>query len=201
MKTSKTREMTRDNWLKAALSALVEGGVAAVRVEPLAVRLGVTKGSFYWHFRDRPALLSALLDYWEANFTRGLIEEVSALPDPAERLRAMARMALAHSLVGLDNARAEMAMQAWAAQDEMAAARQREIDRTRLAYLEADLRSLGIDAGRAALYAQAIYHALLGLYAARVYHAEIASDDAFLALIDLIIAEADRGCSTKSAPV
>ena len=55
---------TRDHWLRAARLALLHNGPEAVRVEPLARDLGVTKGSFYWHFRDRGALLEALLVEW-----------------------------------------------------------------------------------------------------------------------------------------
>ena len=54
----------RGDWLAAAKAALAESGVDAVRVEPLAHRLGITKGTFYWHFRDRPALPAALLEEW-----------------------------------------------------------------------------------------------------------------------------------------
>ncbi|MFP5354956.1 MAG: TetR family transcriptional regulator [Gemmatimonadota bacterium] len=61
---SPTPSVSRDQWLEAAVAALAEGGVAAVRVEVLAARLGVTKGSFHWHFRDRAALLEGLLALW-----------------------------------------------------------------------------------------------------------------------------------------
>ena len=182
-RTEKT--MTRENWLHAALAALVDGGVEAVRVEPLAAWLGVTKGSFYWHFKDRPALLAGLLDHWEANFTRGLIDEVSVLPDAADRMRALARIAIETDAGGLDNARAEMAMLAWAARDEQAAERQRQIDRIRIGYLESELKDLAVP--QPALHARTIYHALIGTYATRVYDPDAASDDAFLTLVDLIL--------------
>jgi AcrR family transcriptional regulator len=55
----------RENWMRAARRALLKGGPASVSVEALAAELGVTKGSFYWHFRSREALLEALLQEWE----------------------------------------------------------------------------------------------------------------------------------------
>src|SRR5438067_13057108 len=67
------RSRTGADWLKAARVALLHRGPDAVRVEPLARELGVTKGSFYWHFRDRSDLLEALLAEWE--------EETSLLTD------------------------------------------------------------------------------------------------------------------------
>lgn len=59
------QDLSRSDWLKAARLALLQGGVDAVRVERLARNLQVTKGSFYWHFKDREQLLEALLREWE----------------------------------------------------------------------------------------------------------------------------------------
>lgn len=59
-------DMSKPGWLRAARVALLRGGIASVRVEPLARELGVTKGSFYWHFSDRAELLEALIQEWEA---------------------------------------------------------------------------------------------------------------------------------------
>ena len=58
-------------WIAAAFDALADGGIDAVRVEPLAKALGITKGSFYWHFADRRALLDAMLDAWTRGPHRG----------------------------------------------------------------------------------------------------------------------------------
>src|SRR5260370_1248821 len=60
-KASGQRRLTRDDWITAALRAIADGGLAAVGVEPLAARLGATKGSFYWHFENRDALLEAAI--------------------------------------------------------------------------------------------------------------------------------------------
>ena len=57
--------LTPFDWTIAGIAALAEGGVDAVRVERLAKRLGASKGSFYWHFADRPALLQSMLALWE----------------------------------------------------------------------------------------------------------------------------------------
>src|SRR5918997_901118 len=61
--------LTRDDWVQAALLAIAEGGTAAVAVEPLAARLGATKGSFYWHFGSRAELVAAALAAWEHRAT------------------------------------------------------------------------------------------------------------------------------------
>ncbi|SRR5229473_311335 len=82
-KAGPRRRLTRDDWADAALTAIAEGGLAAVAVEPLAARLGTTKGSFYWHFANRDALLQAALARWEEQTTTAVISEVSSAPDDA----------------------------------------------------------------------------------------------------------------------
>lgn len=87
--TRKPRLTARD-WADAALTAIREGGgLAAVAVEPLATRLGTTKGSFYWHFANREALIEAALARWVESNTDEIIAEVETDPDPERRLRAL----------------------------------------------------------------------------------------------------------------
>lgn len=78
--------LSADAWIEAALDLIAEQGVAALAVEPLARRLGVTKGSFYWHFASRDALLEAALKRWETRDQEGLIREADRIADPRERL-------------------------------------------------------------------------------------------------------------------
>jgi AcrR family transcriptional regulator len=85
--------LSAEDWAAVALDALVAGGVAAVAVEPLAVRLGATKGSFYWHFANRDALLRAALELWEARYNES-IEAADEQPDPVRRLAFLFAAAL-----------------------------------------------------------------------------------------------------------
>jgi len=78
--------LSANAWVEAALDLIAEQGVAALAVEPLARRLGVTKGSFYWHFASRDALLEAALRRWETRDQEGLIREADRIADPRERL-------------------------------------------------------------------------------------------------------------------
>src|SRR6478736_2172962 len=73
----------RGAWVDAALKALAAGGPDAVRVEALAVSLGVSKGGFYWHFTDRRALLEEMLDTWERTGTEDIIARVASHPGDA----------------------------------------------------------------------------------------------------------------------
>jgi AcrR family transcriptional regulator len=82
--------LNRQAWIQAALEAIAEGGLAAVAVVPLAKRLGATKGSFYWHFANREALVEAALADWEQSHTAAVIAEIEAAPeDPRQQLRLL----------------------------------------------------------------------------------------------------------------
>lgn len=182
-----TKDLTRDDWLRAAVAALAEGGVEAVKVERLAKSLGVSKGSFYWHFKDRPQLLAAILDFWNADFTQQLIDNAADLANPRERLRHLARDALVNTVYGIDSARAEAAIQAWAATDAHVAERLRAVDTARLAHLEKELTAAGLAPDQTCARSKMLYLALLGLYAARGYNPELADDSAYLALVELCL--------------
>jgi AcrR family transcriptional regulator len=87
--------MSSGGWAEAALHALAEQGPEGVAVEPLAARLGTTKGSFYWHFSSRDELLTAALQQWEEKETEAIIAIVESEPDVRERLRWLMAGALA----------------------------------------------------------------------------------------------------------
>ena len=151
----------RQDWIMAALTLLGRAGIDAVRVEPLAEKLGVTKGSFYWHFKDRDALHAAMLEAWQAGTTQNVIDRVekeSATRDG--RLNQLIVIALEHSWA----ARLETGVRAWAKHDARAARAITEVDARRLDYVVSLLLDLGIDARTARLRARIIYLMLIGVY-------------------------------------
>jgi len=87
--SERSGRLSAEAWAQAALDVIAEQGVAAVAVEPLARRLGVTKGSFYWHFPSRDALLQAALERWEQVEQETVFGSVEQVPEPRERLRAL----------------------------------------------------------------------------------------------------------------
>jgi AcrR family transcriptional regulator len=144
-------------WTDAGLSVLAESGVAAVRVEPLARRLAVTKGSFYWHFKDRADLLAAMLTSWRRQATSRIIERIErSQRAPLEKLRQLIDL----PVLGKNSARGaslELAIRLWAKSDASAAEAIVEIDQQRLAHIAGLLKAAGVqdDAeaeGRAFLY-------------------------------------------------
>ncbi|MCG5243661.1 TetR/AcrR family transcriptional regulator [Azospirillum doebereinerae] len=121
---------TRDSWLTAAFSALAEGGVDQVRIELLAKKLKVTKGSFYWHFRDRTELLDALLDSWKQGRIAAIKEQTRL--DGREPTKQL------HDLLALYNGSnprgmaIELAVRDWARRAPEAEGIIAEVDRERL---------------------------------------------------------------------
>jgi AcrR family transcriptional regulator len=128
----------RDEWIGAATDALADGGVEAVKVEAQARTLGVTKGSFYWHFADRAALLEAVLERWEQAET-ALLESASELPTPRQRVVALFR-GLTRPATGLPDAE----IFAWARRERAVAERVAEVERARIVFLKDQLTQLGV---------------------------------------------------------
>ncbi|WP_248583239.1 TetR/AcrR family transcriptional regulator [Nocardioides sp. InS609-2] len=151
------QKVTHDDWLYAALTTLARSGVTAVSVEPIARGLGVTRGSFYWHFKDREALLIGALELWESEATTSFIEALTPITDPAERLSTLLREAL----TGDEIAGLEPALVAHASDPVVSVVLER-VTRRRMAYLEECFRDLGLDKREARLQAVAAYAAYLG---------------------------------------
>lgn len=92
-------QLSAQDWTDAALRALADGGVAAVRVDVLARALGVSRGSFYWHFADRDALLRAALEQWERAVTTQVIERLEGIASPRARFEQLFRTAFGAEVI------------------------------------------------------------------------------------------------------
>jgi AcrR family transcriptional regulator len=147
--------LSREDWVRAALLALADGGTAAVAVEPLAARLGATKGSFYWHFRDRRELLEAALESWERTSTDDLLAELAAVADPVERLRRGLELAME-----LEEDEHPDVRLLPSASDPVVAPVAARVQEKRLAFLARTFREMGFppaEARRRALLANSVY--------------------------------------------
>jgi AcrR family transcriptional regulator len=122
----------RTSWIEEGLRALAAGGPDAVRVESLAHELGVSKGGFYWHFEDRPALLEQMLDTWEHLVIDNVIETVeSGGGDARAKLRRLFGLAASNA----EFLNIELAIRDWARRDKTVATRLRRIDNRRMEYM------------------------------------------------------------------
>ncbi|MGD9980376.1 MAG: TetR/AcrR family transcriptional regulator [Hyphomonadaceae bacterium] len=172
-------------WIEAAFDALAEGGIDAVRIDPLAKRLGVTRGSFYWHFTDRAALHAAVLKEWRKRQSYQVatrIERRTSAPD--ERLRQT--LALPNSNPRAQHAAAiELAIRLWSRRDEDAAKAVKHIDHVRLTYYAKLYGELGLEPADARRRAFIFYASLM----ARAFIVTDAETDVSGELADILLGD------------
>ena len=183
MATSPRR--TREHWIRAALEVLRDEGVERVRVEPLALKLGVTKGSFYWHFENREALIEAALDTWVADGTEAAIRTVSATEEsPKAKLRAL--WALVHDK-SLGDMRTEVAIRDLGQRDAAVQARVQQVDERRMEFLRSLFRGMGLTAAQAEVRSLLVYSLLIGDHFIAAQHGRMSRTKVLsLALDDLL---------------
>jgi AcrR family transcriptional regulator len=122
----------RSSWIQEGLRALAAGGPDAVRIEPLARTLGVTRGGFYWHFDDRRALLEEILDTWERVSVDEVIERVEREGgDSRAKLRRLSALAASSD----EPLRIDLAVRDWARREQTVAKRLRRVDNRRMDYM------------------------------------------------------------------
>jgi AcrR family transcriptional regulator len=140
-KVAQTAKHTREEWLVQALEVLAREGNSRLRVRRLAADLGVTTGSFYWHFKGRDDFVRALLDHWNRVFTEEAIVAIEAIEgDARHRLLVLMRLLLDGRL-----ARYDAAFRTWAAQDPAVAAFVEKVDARRWEYASSLFREMGFD--------------------------------------------------------
>lgn len=160
-KRNRTSRIDASVWLEAALRQLADGGIDQVRIEPLAARLGITKGAFYARYSNRDELLSAMLDYWLEESTASVIATYANVDEPvSDRLE---RILLTPFRRGdfRERARMEMAIRLWAYHDRRAAETMSRVDAQRLSYMRKILRANGFDGEDARSRAFMIYAYIL----------------------------------------
>ena len=151
--------LTVEDWLQAGYTLLAEQGVRALKVESLCRQMGVTRGSFYWHFEDMSSYRAALVESWNTFLERDRqsLAQQSELP-PRERLAAMMT-----TLVSPQHWMLERAMREWARTDPVAAANVREADRRTLRSVTKAFCDFGFSLDDAKLRAQLTFAAGIGL--------------------------------------
>lgn len=155
---------SRDGWLEAGYQALIENGIDAVKIQPLAKRLNLSRTSFYWFFQDREALLDALSQGWAERTTTPLL---AATGEYAETLTEAMLNVLACFLSDRFDSRLEFAVRSWALQDETVAQSIRAADEARLQALRDMLIRWKITEDFADVRARAIYLTQIGYISMR----------------------------------
>jgi AcrR family transcriptional regulator len=149
--------LTPEAWIDAATEVLVDRGIDHLRVDVLAADLQVTRGSFYWHFRDREDLLRRVLKAWREQATEQLTRRLErASADPRVQLEDVISLPF-RGRAAARAARIELAIRAWARRDEMAREAVDEADASRLRYHQQIFEALGFAAGEAQSRAFLLY--------------------------------------------
>ena len=166
---NRARALKAEDWVEAARAVMAEGGLEAVAVEPLARRLGVTKGSFYWHFKDRRALLEVMLERWEEESTEARISASRRISDPRERLIRLGEEVFSDApLDGAASGQGVFPRHAFelavsdAAEDPVVRPVLRRVTEHRIGYLEECYRELGFSPEEARNRALLVYAAHAG---------------------------------------
>ena len=149
-------QLSAKDWLDQGLKALAKSGFTALKAEPLAKAMGVSRGSFYWHFADIGAFHAAILEHWREVAAEQIIANLEASAENENPLRLLLRRAFGAKLT-LENA-----VRTWATLDPVARAAVEAIDRRRLSYVESLLKASGLSADIARARAQILYWAFLG---------------------------------------
>jgi len=157
LKKSERVTLSAEDWAREALELIAEQGVQALAVEPLARRMGITKGSFYWHFSSREALLQRALTRWEEHDSRNLNNALGEINNPRDRLvsffRRVGKEKLTHEVYS------ELCAAAGHAQVEPVLER---VAQRRMKHLSAAFEELGLDPITARYQARLTYSVYLG---------------------------------------
>ncbi|MCH2093720.1 MAG: TetR/AcrR family transcriptional regulator [Rhodobacteraceae bacterium] len=156
----KSPQLSAEDWVLAGFRALTHKGPHALRAEPLARDLKVTKGSFYWHFKDVAAFHDAMLTLWETRAFHDIADALNRIPDPASRLRMLAEISATPSDEQYGGIGAETAIRAWGRSHQGVAEAVRRVDGQRIAYVRRILEDLGLAPDP---WARLVYAAYVGL--------------------------------------
>jgi AcrR family transcriptional regulator len=157
MVPSMAARLTADDWINAGLKALARTGFAALKADLLATELGVSRGSFYWHFADIAAFHQAVLTRWRDIAALAIIEDIERTVARKERLAVLLRRAF------LADTSLEIAVRAWGASAPHVQAILAAVDQDRIGYIETLLVDTGLAPAAAHWRALILYSAYLGL--------------------------------------
>jgi len=148
--------LTKSDWIEHGLRTLAGAGANALKVGPMATRLKVSRGSFYWHFGDIADFRSQLLQCWQERATERVIRDLEAAKAEPGRLRHLVRRAF------VTKRSLERAIRSWAAEDKDVAAAVAAVDARRISYIAKMLVAAGVENRRALPRAVFMYWAYLG---------------------------------------
>ena len=156
-----TERLTAQDWIDFALQTLARTGFDALKADVLARKLGISRGSFYWHFTDIGTFHARVIEHWKQAATEAIIVDIERHKSPEQRFDALLRLAFGHG------ASLEIRMRTWAENNAEAQRAVSDIDRRRREYIERLLAEAGVAPTQAATRAQLVYWTYLGAAVSR----------------------------------
>jgi AcrR family transcriptional regulator len=151
-----SERLTAQCWIDFALKALAREGYAVLKADVLARKMGISRGSFYWHFEDLATFHARVIAYWKQTATEAIIADIERYESPVKRMDSLLRHAFGHP------GTLETRMRIWAENNKEAARAVNDVDHRRRMYIEQLLQDAGVSASLAATRAQLLYWAYLG---------------------------------------
>lgn len=161
----RSQSLGRSDWIRAALDALIDKGIDAVKITQLAQRLGVTRGSFYWHFKAREDILSALIDYWQQKNTAVIVRAATQGPDLEDAVLALMEAWVDQNVF---DPRLDLAIRSWSRSETPLRVIVQDNDDTRLLALTQMYQRSGRSATEAVVAARNIYFMQMGYFACEI---------------------------------
>ena len=163
--STERKQLQRLDWLMKALEIFVAEGIDAVRITRLAQELGVTRGSFYWHFQNREDLIDALVSYWKDKNTSAITESVTTAASLAEGIFRFFETCIDAALF---DPRLDLALREWARRSSAVRSMVDIEDEARIASLREFFARFGYAMPQALIRARVLYYSQIGFYALEV---------------------------------
>ncbi|MEM6497849.1 MAG: TetR/AcrR family transcriptional regulator, partial [Pseudomonadota bacterium] len=165
----KQDRLSRDDWIKTGLSMLMDNGVDAVQITVLARKLGVTRGSFYWHFDSRDALLEALIGYWKQQNTNVMVDAVAGAESLDDGILALFSVWVDHNRF---DPQLDQAVRDWSRRDTQLSKVIEKEDTARIEAIAAFYERFEYTQTEAFIRARVIYFTQMSYYALDISHKE-----------------------------
>ncbi len=185
MATPRT-QLDRGHWIEGAIEVLAREGIAGLRIEVLAKRCGVTKGSFYWHFKDRQDLLAAVLEHWREGRIRD-IEKITTVSPGHERDQLHFAIKVYGTSRNRKGVSIELAVRDWARHDPQAAAVVEAVELYRLECTRKLFVAAGMSDAEAKSRSLLLYACVFGLSLMHYTHFDDHLDDLKQRIADRIV--------------
>ncbi|MGB0847304.1 MAG: TetR/AcrR family transcriptional regulator [Thiolinea sp.] len=161
VKDDSLSRLSREDWVAAALHIFAWKGIDAVRIEPLAQSLNVTKGSFYWHFKNRKELHQAIIEHWGERCTRALTDSITKSTDIIDVVLNVFCMWMRDEPF---SPRLDAGMRDWARRSSSVREAVQQADAARTRTIEQAFVQAGYSAEAACIRARALYFIQIGYY-------------------------------------